>query len=305
MAVVGSAVPDYTRTVGPVFTPEGAKGTQVYTVLLDGSDLPYDAPFVALTASGLPALFYSWSASHTFLRCIERSPVPHGDSPTYWDVFCHFATGPESEDPLDEPPTVSTDAYTIRELFEADRDGNPIVNTAGDPLEVEDDIEFTVLNLGRNVASHSIITEPKYRGSVNKNPALGWPAGTLWMRSFRAGRVIRAETSYWRQEMQIVINHLLQPAGENTIPGNPPSNGYRTWARRLKNAGLRVRKTTAPYIEDILQPADGKRAGDPITAPVPLNAAGTAESSTPDAPIWLYYNLKPAVDWGPLNLSLT
>lgn len=290
---------DASRTQGPVSTPEGVTGAKVFSVKLDGSDDADAAPVLAAGASGVPSLFSYWSASVPTLRCVSISPAPVGTASTLYDVVCQYSTGPESEDPLDEPPTVSTGSMSIRELRERDRNGTLIVNSAGDPIEVEEDVKFRVLRLGRNVASHSFVQEARYHDSVNLSPILGAPAECLWMVDFRASKVIYAEGDYWRQEMEIAFNHLRQPSGETAV--NAPSNGYQTWARRLANLGLRVRGTNFPPPTPIIDQDSQK--GDPISTPVPLNLGGTAALES--GCIWLYYYTKAAEDWRPLRLSLT
>lgn len=291
---------DPTGTAGPIYTPDGARGTKRWTVLLDGTDDADDAPVVAAAAAGLPGIFGYWSASEPRLRCVEINPAPV-DGLTLWNVTFQYSTGPESEDPLNEPPTVSLDSMSVRELLEYDRNGSLIANTAGDLLEIEGELQFTVLRLGRNVASHSPFRLARYRDSVNLNPTLGAPAETLWMRTYRASKVIQADRSYWREEMEIVYNHLRQPAGETAV--GAPSNGYHTWARRVANLGLRVKVDELPPVTPILD--DSSEKGEAIKQPVPLNAAGTAPLAAGSDPIWLYYYDKQAVNWSRLRLSLT
>lgn len=300
MAVV-NVKRDPKGTVGPSYTADGARGQKRFTVLLDGTDSADDAPVVAAGASGLPGIFGYWSALEPRLRCIEIHPEPI-DGFTLWNVTFQYSTGPESEDPLNEPPDVSDDSMSIREFFDYDRDGMRIANTAGDPIEIEEELIFSVLRIGRNIAAHDFLSVARYRRSVNLRPILGAPAETLWMRDFRSNKVIQATRQYWREELEIVYNHLRQPGGETAL--NAPPSGYIGWARRVANIGLRVKRVDAlPPVTPIID--DASQKGDPISEPVPLNADGTAALAAGANPIWLYFNTKAAVDWAPLGLNLS
>jgi hypothetical protein len=187
----------------------------------------------------------------------------------------------------------------MREALEYDRNGSLICNTVGDPLEVDEDIRLTVLRIGRNVATHSFIQTARFRNSVNAQAILGAPAETLWLREYRANHVIQGERNWWREELEIIYNHLPCPAGETAI--GAPSTGYIGWARRLANVGLRVwEQVSGVWMLKHLR--DSKN--EPLTDPVPVNTAGTAQLAKGAATIWLYYNTKRAVDWAPLRLTL-
>jgi hypothetical protein len=284
-------------TVGPVYTPEGATAQKRWTVLLDGADGIDDAPIAAAGATTVARLYESWSATEPWLRCTQIHPEPVSPF-TLWTVTCQYATGPQSEDPLNEPPDVSDDSISLRELLEYDRNGTLIANTAGDPIEVEEDILLTVLRIGRNVSSHSYTATARYRNSVNQMPTLDAPPECLWMKDLRASKIITPGLRYWREEFEIVFNHLRQPTGETAL--NAPSSGYIGWSRRVANLGRRVWQE----VDGGWELVNLQARGEPLSEPVPLTSDGTAALDKGAATIWLYFNTKPVADWSGLRLSL-
>lgn len=170
---------------------------------------------------------------------------PRDDTPTLWTVEVGFTPLPRGEDPTYTlgsplqaaatitgppaqvwlPPVLSGTGFhpvrgparyrieqrTVTRIVEADRDGNPIVNSAGQPFDepVEEEYELEVYVFRFRVAT-GLATRAlnlNFTGRLNHQAYLGYPAEHLLCGPFVAGeREYAAGFSYWTVEVRLLAN---------------------------------------------------------------------------------------------------
>ncbi len=311
MAVV-NVKPMWSDNAGGV-NQDGSDQRRSYTVLFDGVEDPALRPILARTATGIPRRREYIDVSYPFLRCVDVHAEPMG-GPLLYKVTCEFSTREsdgsvsETQHPLDKPMEVEPDEYIVREPMEYDVvNGAAIVNRAGEPLEVDEDLHLPVAVCRRNEQTWSLSAQSYYANSVCTHDLFGWPAGTCWMLTMRAQRRfehitiddVETRLDYFAAVYRIVHNPFERPDGETQ--SGAAWGTYIGWQRRLMNQGLRWQDGTnddgTPKYVNVKD-----KGGEPIMRPVPLKLDGTL---LPDAstPTWLYFQTKRAVSWAPLHLE--
>lgn len=104
--------------------------------------------------------------------CRRVRPRNEGFSPYVWIVNCSYSTHQSSEpadNPLNDPVRITWATETYTEVLTEDRDGNAIVNSAGDMFVeggVEEQNEFVVARINKNVSAVPTWIY-QYRRSIN------------------------------------------------------------------------------------------------------------------------------------------
>lgn len=194
---------------------------------------------------------------------------------TDWSVEVEYGPiRPGESSPLLEEPEVDWGLAAYQRIADADRDGNPIVNSAGDPYDppLTRDDSRPLLTIVRNEATYSPLLADAYRDTVNLATFFGAPAGTVKCKSITAKRAwspLVAGGFYW------VVTYLFE-FNRDGWTSRPLDIGYR----RLDGANRRQ------ILID----------GQPATSPVPLDGAGGV--LTPgDPPVFLAFELYPEADY--------
>jgi hypothetical protein len=270
--------------------------TRSYLVELDIGDndpWPADAEFQAITATGLPSLYdqyatgvfayamkarasaWDWPASKKHLRVdVEYMPsVRDGNTGMMvGDTTLGTPTGPgqlsattpPDERPLTVEPFVRTGTRPI--ITGEDLAGDPLVNTAGQPL--------TGITVPHSTLGAALATCRSLINKVNDASFMGFPANTLKITSIIPRPTWIHDAYYSKMEVEIEINS--DDSGE-WIP------------TRVLNAGK-------------LQIVGGKFTdcvgidGTPVSDPVPLGVTGL-QSNPGDALTFLEFVLYEQADF--------
>lgn len=190
------------------------------------------------------------------------------------------------DNPLNAPPEVSWDGVTWEELCDQDVHGNPILNTAGDPFDppITREDSRPVLRITRNEPIFSAGNAHTWRNRLNSDTFMGCVAGIAKLRPIKAARQYHPTAGYFW-----VVNYEFE--------FNPQG-----WKKTILNQGLRQRTSsgTAPSIT--YGRAAIRIAGEPATAPVPLDSTGlpVAPGGAVD---FLTFDIYEAVPFAPLNLD--
>lgn len=153
-----------------------------------------DGPVTARSAAGIPALGTSYEVTSTekdtgsyvqsiTCRCESASANPDH---AQWKVTASY--GPYdatawSQNPIEWPLKLSWSWAQYERIIWADVDGNPILNSAGDPFSdpVTIDDSRPVLRVTRNEATFDPALVDLYRDKVNSGAFCGAPAGYVKM----------------------------------------------------------------------------------------------------------------------------
>lgn len=131
-----------------------------------------DSPFTALAQPEIPVL-NDPHPSDSNLR-VSRVGQPQRIGPQYFRVEAEYRQGTQigvgnDVDPISRLPVYQWNIGLATERFDRDVDGNPIVNSAGDPFGdgVEATVHSITLDVTRNEASFSPIESLNYTNKVN------------------------------------------------------------------------------------------------------------------------------------------
>jgi len=294
---------DWSKTEAPA-TLNGQTGRKVFTVLLDGTDSPDEAPYVARRATGIPSPREPWSNDEPNVRACAILPRPL--SPVLYEVTVDYSQDTKAAHPLDEPMKVRWSNEITSEPIDTDIHGNPIVNTAGLPFEppIQEQVYDTRLTIVRNEATFDGVRMAAYRNTVNSKPFRGAPPRTCRMVNIEAEEIIEAEWAYYRVTYEIVYRDSTLPANCKHIDayGNEVSSGeYLGWRRRIANKGM-VEKigTDAEGLPIYGNAKDTEQ--EPLKEPIWLDVDGKKLADDADKIFILYETVREA-DWTPLYLE--
>ncbi len=278
---------------------DGTDHQRGFTVLFDGTDAPELLPILARQATGIPRKYAALHASYPFYRC--TNVMARAIGLILFEVTCTYTTGEETEDPLDAPMRVSWGRRSVRLRVDKDANNQAIINSAGEPIRIERDFRLPLLRLERNELTFDGIQMGQYGDSVNADGFRGAPAGTCWLEPPLAERVIADnDTVYYRVIYEIIYNPLARDTTEITAPDRSPAYGSCIgWQWRFRDEGLRAwEEVDSVWVRDNIK----DKESEPITEPVALNGSGEVQAKGA-APVWLYYQQMPSVNWAPLHLE--
>lgn len=215
----------------------------------------------------------------SFLQSYRYREV--GDDGMQWEIDLEW--GPYDplqwpEDPLLHPPDVSIDTQVFEEIVDFDANGTAVLNTAGDPFDppVIRDVSRSVLVVERNEASYSESLASQYRDTVNSDGFLGADPGTIKCNAIKPTRTWDKLNGFiWRVRYEFAQNR----------------DG---WHKKILNAGMR-QISSSNYSYQFSN-------GDPITAPVPLDASGGALGPNQGAYL-LEFQIYPEVSFSVFNME--
>jgi hypothetical protein len=216
-----------------------------------------------------------------FARSINCEQVD--ESGFQWLVRVEY--GPQSydvekkEDPTEEEPSVEWDFDPHEEIADLDRNGDPIVNTAGDPFDpaVMRDRTDPVLTVTVNVADpFDFETAYNFCDSVNDDVFFGAPARYVKIKSIKARRQRAASgVRYWQITYVFAFNR-------------------KTWDKVILNQGRREKISGQRRLILI----DNAPASDPV----PLDATGQ-KLAPGDAPVFLTFELYTPQDFSAFEIA--
>lgn len=140
-----------------------------------------DGPIVAMSAQGIPGYFAPYTFGQeqdqgAFRGPLEAELLAEENSLKLWLVTATFSSRPLTKppdanrevDPLLLPPDIGGDWASREEPIETDKDGNPILNSAGEPYDgLTDDRHSMTLTIGQNFATINIPLLDDFVGAVN------------------------------------------------------------------------------------------------------------------------------------------
>lgn len=164
-----------------------ADASRAYTrVFLVETDDPQDGPVLVYSAGGLPDLGDGHpedaNAKVTSLRADQS------EDPKFWDVTVEYSTettdesGSQSttqEDPLDRDSVIEWSFAQFQTIAEETINGDPIVNTAGDPFDppLTKDDSRPVLTITRNEGGFDAARAIAFMDAVNEDAFFGAEPG--------------------------------------------------------------------------------------------------------------------------------
>ena len=151
-----------------------------------------------------PTCAYAW--------CRNINAVQSADDGLSWTVTCSY--GPFDEDerdenPLSKPAQIEYDFQVEQVGIDADRDGQRIQNSCGDPFQqaIEVPIYRQVINVTKHMATYNAGLYAAYAGAVNADRWQGFEPGQVQFIPGRARREFDPKYGYYYiVDWQFVVN---------------------------------------------------------------------------------------------------
>lgn len=243
------------------------------------------------TQSGLPGVAQPYPG---FPFVVAEAAQLQRVSPIFWLATINYRgeiggitqSGGGSEpsnptSPLYAPPRITWDDVETSEDIDVDFDGDPITNTAGQPVKgVKALFSDQLLTVTRNFLVFNTYTQAVYRRSVNSDTFLGWPAGTCKLMKLSAQNVIDQSFGYWQ-----VTGVFQFRFPYNTTPD-------KAWYARYVSTGLK-QKDSLGRLVDVVD--DNKLV---VTTPFYLDANGRKTTT----PYWIETKLYGSLPYNALGL---
>lgn len=286
------------------WTPDGGRTyTAELEVLTDAPEIGGKAVVDALNL--FATMTYRWPFVGTATESDERCALTSVDAePTtgdrkQWRVTLQFQPrswegdqkGPVDEDgnrdPFQARPTLRTRSEVEEIAALKDRDGVPILNTAGDPFDPplprnRRTIVFEITRLERYFDPDLI---DQYEDAVNATEWLGRPAESFKVLSITGD-------CNWVDDVGGYAWTVVYTIGYRK-PVETSAGPVSGWADLVLNAGLR-QKVAGARKQITVDNA-------PVASPVPLKADGTAAAPADD-PVYLTFKLCQTADFDELDL---
>ena len=247
-----------------------------------------EGSYAVASAAGVPAIGSAHPEDAVAL-CVDVDAKVVGSEPNVWNISCKYTNDLPEEDIDDDDPTsqrpVSDWSFEEMSRYASeDRDGNPILNSAGDryedPIEIVD--SFPTLSIKVNKLSFSAADAYAYNNSVNSDTYRGAAPGTLRVR-ITASEQWNGDSAYW------ACNYVFRY--------NP--NG---WQPKILEAGLyqKVLSSRIPCYVKGVTPHDSEA----VTHPVPLDADGMQidPNTLPAAAVYTQWNVLPELPYAGLGV---
>jgi hypothetical protein len=207
--------------------------------------------------------------------------------------------------PLDFPPVVRWSTAKYHRAYTSDVNGNPFINTAGDPLENPPQREESTQCLTL-ILWNPTYDEPyaqSFRDTINSDVFLGFNPGIVKCKDIDGERLYTSDYGYvWRIKFEFEMRQIVltDNLGRTTTYG---------WQDLVLNAGFRAFGGATGQPGALLPIIIGQV---PVTSPILLRANGTA--IIPGAPadvaalngnqaIFLIFNNFPISEFAGLNID--
>jgi hypothetical protein len=250
------------------------------------------------TQAGLPGIAQSYPG---FPFVVAEAAQLQRVSPIFWLATVNYrgeiggiaqtSGGSEPSNPtspLYAPPRITWDDVETSEDIDVDFDGDPITNTAGQPVKgVKALFSDQLLTVTRNFLVFNTYTQAVYRRSVNSDLFLGWPPGTCKLMKLSAQNVIDQAFGYW------TVTGVFQfRFPYNTTPD-------KAWYARYVSMGLKQRDSSGKLV------AVTDDNNDVTTTPQYLDEDGKQikpPAGTTPAPHWIETKLYGSLPYNALGL---
>lgn len=251
-----------------------------WNVILDGTDT---GPMAAMDAVPVyPADIYDLGTgeSDSLAACLTLKADCVSDDGCEYEVEVEYGPRvPREENPLDQPLEESLEFAQFERIVDVDADGNPVLNTAGDPFDppVTRDDSRPILKIVRNEATFRPVFILGFRDCINESEFRGFPAGTVKCQP-------------------IPVRRAWHP-----IPGYYYIHAYEFhidedgWNKPVLSQGLRAIDGSGNRRQILIE-------GHPATSPVPLDENG-AELAVGADPFYVTPKRYASKDFSVFNLD--
>lgn len=244
--------------------------TRLYLVLTDSAT---HTESDILSAAGLPVLF-DVHPTLTGAMVIDRKArqSTNEDEPFLWTASITYSsvskskTDPatRSQNPTDRPAVLKI-SFEQREIgLYVDLEGDPIINSAGDPFDPPPTMEETIgiISITRNKASVDFAQYMDFNGATNEFTFMGFPPDTLKIS-------LEAERTFEQQQYFFIVNATIRvrPFYDLGV-GADFVTTMGGWQLKLLDAGYRYIDAGNNYhniVDD---------EGNSLHKPYPLDGAG-------------------------------
>lgn len=268
-------------------------------------DTPTGPDTVIETAGFKVGDVYSWplvgtaleTNSYLFIQSIDIQPDSE-DSLRYKMTVQYGPLNPSQEgtddgvyDPFAVPPTFrcygeDEDYYPL-----VDRDGVPLLNSAGDYLtEIPVKSSVPTFEVGVVVPDFPLAALSGVKGHINASAWQGFEAGTLLCADVNTNRVWDERANLYKWEVTYVFQYKKPVLKTYSSQSVQFTSG---WTACVLDAGLRqkVSGKKVPILSE----------GVPTSEPLPLKADGTAAGPS-DNLHFLFFNVIPTADFSVLPI---
>lgn len=256
-----------------------------WLVITDDKD---DDQEVILSYNEVPAKGDPWSDTDegSTLLAVDHDVKQLPDSPFIWKLTVRYSTdaidpSKQQLDPLDRPPEVQWGGEDQTVTVWKDANGDPILNTAGDPFEkgIDTTKRVRTLVITRNEASYDAVAMQIYENRTNSVECFGFAVGEVLSKSITGSSQYEAGERFWK----VQYSFRCREGG---------------WKRVLLNQGLRY---IDPGTGDLVGATEA--SGSPAARPVLLSITGT-KLDPGDEPVYIEIDEFREIDFNDLNLSL-
>ncbi len=268
--------------------------TRVFQMVADSVNYtPVSARYEAMAQGYIPRPG-SPHPSDVFLIC--RQVECNKTAPFFFEVSARYnKSGGDDSDPSLQPPEIEWDFVVTEESIDQDALNKPIHTRLGESFDppITRPYADLFLRVSKNVVSFNPSTASLFMHRVNKDPFLGFPAGTLLIEEFKATSVITQNlTPYWRRTIGIHVRR-----------GAPNTTDDKAWWRRIRAEGFVVRQVGIPIEADGVIPTTRARDEDGEIAAKPvLHSKLTGfVIRDPAKAEWYEFQIYPTIDFSPLN----
>lgn len=256
-------------------------------------------------AKGIPKIGEGMG-NGTSAVCVEVNPARDPENIKTWRVAAIYRyyeadenksgqTDKAVQEKVDEPPSIRSGcAYEEAPLY-ADRDGNPVVNSAGDPFAERPTGRRKIpwVEITRFEPDGGAIIAPRWDDTVNGDPFWSCEPGQIKIEEIRAERLAKQLKEGWLYYWRVTYMFQFRKEG---------------WSKWIADMGMRELCTyyatpTAQGIPDgTVRPILEDTTGLPVTSPVRLDGRGH-KLTPPDArTVLLEFNYHPQAFFSWLRL---
>lgn len=250
---------------------------------------------VVLLAPAIPRVWHPYIGQEGFVDMYSwcRSIQAHQDTqnPYLWHITCRYDSKLERPDinqielPTLRPAEIEWDTVTEPRVCLVDRNGDDIQNSAGDYFDppVTKDARILQLTVVKNQVDYNALLYLGYHDAVNEDAFLGFQPGRVRCCLIKGKRAFEAGAYYWQVTY---VFQIRKQDGETDRDLRDRGKSYQAWAKRILDAGYRIKASGAetgkrPFIE---------QSGRPATTPVLLDGNGGALAANGD-PVYLYFHI--------------
>lgn len=263
---------------------ENRRYTRVFRVMTSSN---YDTAAAVLADIRVPRISELFPAD-IGAWCQKRAARQESFSPRVWIVTCSYSSERElEENPLDDPAEIIWDGEEYMRPVVFDRNGDPVLNSAGDPFDppVEEEDEWTVVEIVKKLPA---VPEwiMGYRKAINSD------AFTLDGRSVDIGqaKVKRIRLGKWEERNDIPFRSL-------TLLLHLRDDG---WDEPVLDRGYRQKKPGDSTKRVAMVNDDGTTPSQPIL----LDGSGSQLANpSPSTAVHLDFELKKQLPFSVLPLS--